>query len=156
LYQDATNSLAREFDQISALTSGASAQQEQLDRVRADLAKVTAYSDRLLNTRDAQGLSAAVQMESSGEGLALANRAVADLQVFMDEENRQLIDESTVLEAKFQNNMWLLRIGRLLVLVVLITALWMAGRELNRRRSAEAQNLKLIGELQASLAEVRT
>jgi|SRR5580704_10192929 hypothetical protein len=61
-------------------------QQVLLRWVGTDLDEVTAYSEQLAESRETEGLQAAVQFEATGQRIAAMDRTVADLLTFSDTE----------------------------------------------------------------------
>src|SRR3984885_3793512 len=85
-FQESVNT--QQVTQLKLLTRDNPRQKETLRRIGADLDEVIAYSQQLVYTRDSEGTEAVVQFESSGQGVALIDRTLADLQVFTDQEHR--------------------------------------------------------------------
>ena len=76
--------------QLKLLTRDNPGQSARLRRIGSALDEVIAYSQQLLDARNAQGIEAAVRFESNGLGIASMDNTVAEVQAFIDEENRLL------------------------------------------------------------------
>jgi CHASE3 domain sensor protein len=76
--------------QLKLLTRDNPEQSARLRRIGSALDEVIAYSQQLLDARNAQGIEAAVRFESNGLGIASMDNTVAEVQAFIDEENRLL------------------------------------------------------------------
>ena len=136
-YQDGLNRAPQQLARLKILTSDNPGQQEKLKTITSDLDEVIANAHQLISVRDAQGLQAAVQLESTGHGVAAINQSVADLKAFTDEEFRLLGLRSAKVETDSDNTERLLIYGSVLAAALLILANVIASREMRLRRSAE-------------------
>lgn len=139
VYQSGITGISERLAKLKTLTRDNPAQQARLESLAADVDKTIAYSHRLIDARNAKGLQASVALEITGEGFAVINHTVADLNAFTDAEH-ELLKERAALARKDFNNL-----GRLLIFdcgwaaLLLIVANLMANRELRFRRRAERQ-----------------
>jgi len=137
LYCRATNSAPAQLTQLAELTQDNPTQQNNITLLMADLNAVIGYSRQLLQLNDQGGLPAAIQLEKTGRGLAVMNRARADLDVFTQEEQRSLVAHDAAAASGFNHTTSLLIIGSVLAVGLLALANFMSFREVKRRRRAE-------------------
>ncbi len=137
-HQKGMTNAPKDLAQLIWLTRDNSTQQANLKPVAIDLDKVMAYARRLIELRQTQGIQAAVQLETTGQGFATANSTLADLRAFTDEEHALLNKRSTIADADFHNIVKLVIVGSGLAAALLILANIMASREVRLRRRAEA------------------
>jgi signal transduction histidine kinase/DNA-binding response OmpR family regulator/HPt (histidine-containing phosphotransfer) domain-containing protein len=133
-YQDAVKDAPQQLSQLKMLTSDNPLQQERIGPLSSDLNNVIAFSLHLIDTRNTQGLDAAVQLESTGRGMSTMNRIVADLQAFTDQEHSLLSLRSTKAKADSDNTERLLIDGSILAAFLLVLANLMAGRAMARQK----------------------
>ena len=138
-YRNGVQKAPPQFARLRALTLDNPSQQRRLERLALDYADVLAYAKQLLDTREARGLAASVNLESTGVGQQAMDRARADLQGFSDTERRLLIERDATAEESLHNASRLLVLGSILAAILLVLAHWLAHREMNRRRDTEAQ-----------------
>jgi signal transduction histidine kinase/DNA-binding response OmpR family regulator len=130
---------------VNDVTDG-SGQEEHVHELASDLDKLLSYSRQLIGLRQTQGISAAIQLESSGQGFAVLNRILIDLRRFTDEEHRLRQENAAVTEANFLNTSHLLVFGSVLAAALLILANLIAGHEMKLRRLAEANLQEAVGQ----------
>jgi PAS domain S-box-containing protein len=152
LYQGAVADIPQQLDRLETLTSDNPGQQARLKTLRSAVADVVAYSHRLLDARDRSGIQGAVEIEATGEGLAVMNHARAELQRFADDE-RGLLDERTKeVHTDFDNTQRLVILGAALAGALLLLANFMASREVNFRQRAEAK-LHSVAAMQTAILD---
>ncbi|MDB4793703.1 PAS domain S-box protein, partial [Methylacidiphilales bacterium] len=149
-YQDGIKNGPQDLALLNTLTQDNPGQQQRLKNLTADFGNVVTYSRRLIDTRKTQGIEAAIQIESTGEGFTLANDTVSDLDAFTNEEQRLLNERSAAVEANFHNTERLLIFGSGWAAALLVLANLMASREMHRRNRAEAK-LHDIASLQEAI-----
>jgi len=149
-YQEGIKNAPQELARLNKLTRDNPGQQQRLKGLAVDLNHVIAYSGQLIDVRKTQGLQAAVQMESTGQGFALANRTIADLDAFTDVEQSLLNERALVASSNFHNTTHLLILGSGLASLLLILANFMASREMRLRRCTE-NKLQEIASLQKAI-----
>jgi signal transduction histidine kinase/CheY-like chemotaxis protein len=133
-YQAGLADAPLKLGQLKNLTNDNASQKPRLKAITDDLNQVIAYSHRLIDTRQALGIEAAIQVESTGEGFAVANQALIDLRKFTDEEQRLLISRSAIAEANFDKTGHLLILGSALAALLLVLASLMAGHAMSRQK----------------------
>ena len=138
-YQNGVKSAPSDLANLITLVQDNAGQQKRLRTVATDLDGVIAYSHRLIDARDSQGIQAALQLESTGEGFAIANRAATDLQAFTDEEHRLLSERSATAQNAFRDTVRLLIFASVLAAGLLLLSNFMASREISRRRRTESR-----------------
>jgi len=143
-YQSGVTDAPRQLAQLEALTRDNPAQEERAKTLVADLNDVIAYSHKLIDARNAQGIQAVIQIEATGEGFAVVNRMVADLNAFTDAEHALLAERSARADTDFQNTTRLLVFGRGLLVALLLLAYLMVSRELRLRHRAESKLQKNV------------
>ncbi|MEZ0296683.1 MAG: response regulator [Candidatus Methylacidiphilales bacterium] len=148
------------LDRLKDLTSDNSAQRPRLESLTRDLSDIIVYAKRLIEIRDKQGLEAAVQLESKGEGFATANRALSDLQAFTGEEHRLLNERSIAVDGDFRSTQHLLVYGSSFAALLLILASLMAshamGKEKELTKKAQAGERAKSDFLAIMSHEIRT
>jgi len=138
-YQAGMAHAPSELAQLKSLTRDNPVQQKNVDVLVMDLEQVRDYARRLVGIRQAQGLQAAIQLETTGQGFATANRILTDLRTFTDEEHTLLDKRSAAVETNFRNTINLFLCGSALAAGLLVLANAMAGREMRLRRRMETQ-----------------
>jgi CHASE3 domain sensor protein len=121
-------------------------QKELVHELASDLDKLLSYSRQLISLRNTQGISAAIQLESSGQGFAVLTRTLVDLRRFTDDEHRWRQDGAAATETNFENTAHLLVFGSALAAALLILANLIASHEMKLRRLAEAQLQEAVGQ----------
>jgi two-component system, sensor histidine kinase and response regulator len=150
-YKDAMDNAPPALALLGALTQDNPEQQQRLKTLTTDFNGVMAYSRRLIDTRNTQGLQAAIQIEATGEGYTLANRALADLDAFTTAEQYLLTERSAEVDANFHNTTRLLIFGSGLAALLIILANLMASREMRRRTRFEARLHEVVSLQEAIL-----
>jgi signal transduction histidine kinase/CheY-like chemotaxis protein len=145
-YQLGVNGSARHLAELRAHVNDTRGQEELLNRLASDLDKVLSYSRQLIGLRHTQGISAAIQLESSGQRFAALNQTLIDLRKFTDEEHRLRDERAAVTQANFQNTAHLLIFGSVLAAALLILANLIASHEMKLRRLAEAKLQEAVGQ----------
>jgi signal transduction histidine kinase len=119
-----------------------------------------AYSQQLVDARNAQGIEAAVRFESNGLGIASMDNTVAEVQAFIDEENRLLKNRSTKAAADFRKTGHVLIFGSVLAGALIVLANLVASRALARQKklthAARAAELAKSEFLAIMSHEIRT
>src|SRR5271166_4122033 len=89
-YQLGVNGSAQHLAELQANVndSDGPGQKELVHELASDLDKLLSYSRQLIGLRKTQGISAVIQLESSGQGFALLTRTLVDLRRFADDEHR--------------------------------------------------------------------
>jgi PAS domain S-box-containing protein len=149
-YREGAESAPQSLAGLQRLTLDNPEQQERLKTIEADLNVLLAYSKQLMDVRSRQGLSAAVQLESTGYGFNAINRTRIDLRGFTDEEHRLLVQRSDAAASDFKNTVRLVVFGSALAAALLILANGMASHEVNLRRRTELE-LQKVAALQKAI-----
>ena len=148
-YQLGVNGSAQHLAELEAnvndVTDG-SGQEQLVHQLASDLDKLLTYSRQMVGLRQTQGISAAIQLESSGQGFAALNRTLTDLRRFTDEEHRLRQETAAVTEANSLNTSHLLVFGSVLAAALLILANLIASHEMKLRRLAEAKLQEAVGQ----------
>jgi signal transduction histidine kinase/CheY-like chemotaxis protein len=147
-YQLGVNSSAQHLAELQASVddSDGPGQAELVHELASDLDKLSSYSRQLIGLRKTQGISAVIQLESSGQGFAVLTRTLVDLRRFTDEEHRWRQEGAAVTEANFENTAHLLVFGSVLAAVLLVLANLIASHEMKLRRVAEAKLQEAVGQ----------
>ena len=127
-------------------------QQERVHILKVNLDALLDYSRRLVDLRTTNGLPAAIELESTGEGFTVMNRTIAGLGLFTDTEHTLLNNRSTVVQDYFRDTARLLALGSLAAAGLLLLANITASRETRRRSHIEAQQLALTHQLSVTTA----
>jgi PAS domain S-box-containing protein len=138
-YHHGLRALPGQLAELRTLTRDNPVQQSRTERLSRDLMDVTSYSRRLLETRDHNGLQAAIDLEASGEGRTVIDHTQMDLDAFTTEEHRLLTEREARTEDSFRSTSTLLVIGSVLAAGLLVLTHLMASREMNRRQRTEAK-----------------
>ena len=133
-YQSGLNAAPGSLVQLKTLTRDNASQQERLKTLSADLEAVIAYSHKLIEARQANGIQAAIQIEATGEGFAVINRVISDLHAFTDEEQRLLILRTAKAEVDSRNTERLLVYGSAAAALLLVLASLMASYAIGKQR----------------------
>jgi len=144
------------YDQLVKLTRDNPAQQQRLKALSAAMKDLFNYDGRLIDIYKQRGAEAVLRTEQTGEGQIVAARARDILTVFSTEEQKLLDARDAAEQSDYFNVERLLIVGSVLAAILLVLANLMVGREMARRRRVEIEREKLIGELQQSLAQVKT
>jgi CHASE3 domain sensor protein len=144
------------YDRLAALTRDNPAQEQKLKALSAAMKDVFDYDSRLIDLYKQQGAEAVLRMEQTGEGKVVANRARDILTAFSTEEQKLLQARDAAEQSGYYNAERLLIVGSALAALLLVLANLMVGREMARRHRMEIEREKLIGELQQTLAQVKT
>ncbi len=139
VFQSGISAIPTKLDSLTDLTRDNDSQQERLKTLKPDFDRIIDYSKRLLALHQAKGLAAAIQVESSDQGLGLVNQALADLEAFKAEEYRLLALRNAAAQGAFRDTSRLLVFGSLLAGALLIVANGMANMEVSRRRRVEGK-----------------
>ena len=121
-------------------------QVELMRELASDRDKFLSYSRQLIGLRNTEGISAAIQLESSGQGSAVLTRTLVDLRRFTDDEHRWRQDGAAATETNFENTAHLLVFGSALAAALLILANLIASHEMKLRRLAEAKLQEAVGQ----------
>ena len=149
-YQSGVSRAPQQLAQLEILTRDNLEQQGRLKTLHKDLDDVLAYSHKLIDTRNAQGLQAAIQIEATGEGFEVVNRIIADLHAFIDVEHRLLLGRSKIADADFNNTAHLLIFGSIWAAALLILANLIASYEMRMRKQAMVRQKELTQKAQAA------
>jgi CHASE3 domain sensor protein len=144
------------FDQLVSLTRDNPAQQQRLKILSAAMKDVFDYDGRLIDIYKQQGAEAVLWIEQTGKGRVFIGRARDILATFSNEEQKLLSARDATEQADYYNAERLLIISSAFAVALLVLANFMVGREMARRRRVEIERVKLIGELQQTLAQVKT
>ena len=136
IYEQALPRLEPDYQALLKLTADNALQQLNLPPLHDTIRRLEAYDAHLLEVRR-QGLSQAVEVESTGAGFQLSTLAVAQLKLVTDEEHRLLVLRNAEAETDFVNSTRLLVAGSVLAAALLVLAHMIGTRELRRRRRAE-------------------
>jgi signal transduction histidine kinase/CheY-like chemotaxis protein/HPt (histidine-containing phosphotransfer) domain-containing protein len=146
-YRSGITRAPKQLAKLRALTADNPTQQEHLRVLATDLDILIAYAHKLIDTRTTLGLEPAIQIEATGEGFSVVNRAVADLQVFIDTEHLLLSKRTEIAQADFRSTEHLLIYGSimagiLLVLANLMASGAMASQKVLTRKAQAAERAK--------------
>jgi CHASE3 domain sensor protein len=144
------------FDQLVSLTGDNPAQQQRLKALSVAMKDVFDYDGRLIFLYKQRGAEAVLRTEQTGEGRAITGRARDILTELSDEEQKLLGARDAAEQLGYVNAERLLIVGSVLAVALLVLANLMVGREMAWRRRVEIDREKLIGELQQTLAQVKT
>jgi signal transduction histidine kinase/DNA-binding response OmpR family regulator len=158
VFQDSVNT--QQLTQLKLLTHDNPEQQERLRLVSSDVDEVIAYAQQLVDARYTNGMEAAIQFESTGQGMAAIVRTVADLHAFADAEHHLLGQRTTKAEGDFQNTVHMLISGSILAALLLVVANVMTSRAMARQQqlthTAQAGELAKSEFLAIMSHEIRT
>jgi CHASE3 domain sensor protein len=155
-FRSDTNAEARDFKELNDLTRGDPAQQKRLKALSGAIQAFFEYDKRVIGVYASQGGAVAQRMEDSPQGQDMEDTALKDLEDFSADE-RQLLEKTDSTERQdYHVATEELVFGSLLAAALLTLATVVVGREMARRREAEAKQQELIGQLQRALAEVKT
>jgi CHASE3 domain sensor protein len=155
-YQTDTNTDFQELNRLAELTRDNHGQQQRLKNLSTAVKAVFDYDNKVVSVYARQGARAASQMNNAVELKADDDGAIGELNQFMGEEKKLLAERDMKEQKDYHHTADLLVMGSLLVAVLLVFANFIAGREMGRRRRAEAEQRELIEKLQTALAEVKT
>jgi CHASE3 domain sensor protein len=155
-YQSSAKLEPQQFDQLVELTSDNPSQQRRLKELKAAMDDVFSYDERVIAIYKQQGFAGVSKSDATGESRRVFGNARDIVKIFSLEEQRLLDVRDATEQADSDNAARLLVFGSGLAALLLLIANYMAGRELRQRRRVEIEREKLIGELQLSLAEVKT
>ena len=113
---------------------------------------VLGYSQRLIDARDARGLQAAIDLESSGEGRVAVDQVRVDLQTLTDEVHRQVLERDSEAEQNYRHTVALLVLASAVVGLLLASAHVTVSREVERRLRIEAK-LQELSAYQAAILD---
>ncbi len=150
-YHSGVDTAPRQVEALVKVTGDNPAQQQRLKVLTADLDDVISYSRQLISTYDNQGLPAAMELEKTGKGLEVMNRARADLDTFIDDERQLLVQRDIRITDDFRKTTRLLILSSLLAAAMLVLANILAVREIRRRRKAEQAERSLNAHLARTL-----
>ena len=140
----------RQLETLASLTTDNESQKARLIVLNADLADIAAYSQELIAIRDAQGLQAAIQMESTGHGFALADRTLVDLRAFTDDEHHLLKTRISAAESAFSNTERFLIYSSALAAMLLILASHMATNAIEKQKELTERQKELTEKANAA------
>jgi CHASE3 domain sensor protein len=146
-YQAEAENVPRQLARLTELTRDNPVQQERLKEVTMGLSNLLSYNSKLITARSRDGFPEAVALESDGEGEQTMNRAVSPVHAFIEEEQRLLIQRSTVANNDFRNTARLLGVGTALAAIFLAMGALLVHREVIRRHRAELELLKLADDV---------
>jgi CHASE3 domain sensor protein len=155
-YQTDTNTDFQELNRLAELTRDNPGQQQRLKNLSAAVKAVFDYDNKVVGVYARQGVKAALQINDAIEIKDDTDRAIGELNQFTDEEKKLLAERDAKEQKDYHHAADLLVLGSLLVAALLIFANFIAGREMGRRRRAEAEQRELIEKLQTALTEVKT
>jgi CHASE3 domain sensor protein len=146
----------RQFNQLVALTADNPAQQRRLKILAAAVDTVLTYYNHVIATYNSQGFAGVSKLDVADEGGIIFGRARDALDAFLKKEQELLDARDASEQAEYHTTGCLLVFGSVLAVALLLLADFMAAREMNQHRLAEAAKEKLIAELQQTLAHVKT
>ncbi|HZF01807.1 MAG TPA: CHASE3 domain-containing protein [Methylomirabilota bacterium] len=155
-YKNDTNAEMQEFNNLTELTKDNPAQQQRLKDLALAMKAVFDNDSKVIGVYAKQGSKPALQMDDTVESQDETETAVNDLEKFTDEEKKLLVKRDAAEQKDYHHAAHLLIGASILVAVLLVIANYVASREMERRRKAEAKQRGLIDELQNALAEVKT
>jgi signal transduction histidine kinase/DNA-binding response OmpR family regulator len=132
--QSGLDDAPQQLQLLAKLTSDNESQKQRLTALNTDLADIASYSQNLITIRNAQGLQAAIQLESTGQGFALADRTLADLRAFTDEERRLLKKRISAAEDSFSSTERFLMCASALAAMLLILASQTATNAIEKQK----------------------
>jgi signal transduction histidine kinase/DNA-binding response OmpR family regulator len=133
-YQAGINDIPGSLAQLKILTSDNPVQQKRLEALSNDLNDIIAYSHKLIDVRQTQGIQPAINIEATGEGFALINRIMDDLHAFTDEEHHLLGQRSEKADADSKSTGRLLLYGSVMAGVLLLVANLMASQAMAQQK----------------------
>jgi len=142
-YRSSLKDVPLQLAALRQLTSDNAAQKPVLAHLSIDIDDVAAYAKRLVATRDAQGIGAAIRLESTDGNRVGTKRALAGLQTFVAAERRLLVTRTAI------ERHHLIDLTQFLVFASILAATllaWTQARnrvEIHRRRRTEAALQKL-------------
>ena len=151
VYHSGVGDAPQQLHQLQALTSDNPEQQARLRALSTDLDALIVYSHKLINTRDSQGLQAAIQIEGTGEGFRLGNTTVTDYHAFSDAERGLLETRSAIAGSNLHNTVSLVLFGSGLAVILLFLSNLLAAREMRRRGLAEEKFHEIAAQQEAML-----
>jgi signal transduction histidine kinase/DNA-binding response OmpR family regulator len=140
----------KELATLARLTSDNESQKPRVAGLDADLADVISYAHKLIALRQAQGLEPAVQLEATGQSFSLADRTLADLRQFTDEEHRLLKIRIAAAEAAFSSTERFLLYASALAAFLLILASHMATRAIEKQKDLTLKQKELTDKAQSA------
>lgn len=170
-YKNGTENAGKEFARMRELTTDNPKQQRRLDTLQPLIADRAAFAKKTIETRKSEGLEAASQMISSGQGKKLMDEIRRVTDEIADEENELLTKRAQESDDASTQVKRVLVGGTLLALVLVIGVAMYIIRGINRHigtvvqkmRSASAeleaastQQVKGAKEQASSTAEVST
>ena len=151
IYRSGVTDAPLRLAEMEASTSDNAGQAARLKSLGEDLDRLIAYSHKLIETRDSQGLQAAIQIEATGEGFNLGNRTMIDFHGFTAAEQNLLNSRSVVADSNFHNTVSLVLFGSVFAVVLLFLSNLWAAREMSRRGRAEGKLHELAAQQEAML-----
>ena len=144
------------FDQLVNLTRDNPAQEQRLKALSVAMKDVFDYDGRLFIIYKQHGAEAVLRTEQTGEGQTTTDGALDILTAFSAREQKLLDVRDAAEQTDYHHAERLLIVGSVLAATLLVLANLLAGREMARRQRVEIEREKLIGELQQTLAQVKT
>jgi len=144
------------FDQLVNLTRDNPAQEQRLKALSVAMKDVFDYDGRLFIIYKQHGAEAVLRTEQTGEGQTTTDGALDILTAFSAREQKLLDARDAAEQTDYHHAERLLIVGSVLAATLLVLANLLAGREMARRQRVEIEREKLIGELQQTLAQVKT
>jgi signal transduction histidine kinase/DNA-binding response OmpR family regulator len=135
-YQAGMANAPKSLQRLGSLTQDNPVQQANVQAVSNDFDALADYSKQLIEARG-QGLEPAIQLEGTGQGFALLDRARIDLRKVTDEEHHLLAVRSVMADADFHNTSRLLIFGSMLAAALLVLANVLVSHEMELRRRIE-------------------
>jgi len=143
-YKNDTNAEMQEFNNLTELTKDNPAQQQRLKDLSACHEAVFDNDSKVMGFMQNKDPSR-MQMDDTVESQDETETAVNDLEKFTDEEKKLLVKRDAAEQKDYHHAAHLLIGASILVAVLLVIANYVASREMERRRKAEAKQRGLIG-----------
>ena len=149
--EDGLVSARAEIAQLHELVQDNPAQTKRLKAVEEDFEILAAYSHEMIRLYQTRGLSAAMEVENSGKGFAIANRLLGNLDDFTQAEHELLVERAAITDNHFRDTARLLVVGCLTAGLLIVLATGITQREITRRHHAETDLQQLAGMQKAIL-----
>jgi len=138
-YTRGMEAASRQLAQLTKLTRDNPVQQRRLKELTMSLTHILSQTDHVIYTRQNDGRSAAIKMESPSEDEEIMAPAAALVDAFIQEEQRLLVQRGAVADVDFRNTGLLLGFGSLLAAILLAAGTLLVRRENHRRHILELE-----------------
>ncbi|HEV2693531.1 MAG TPA: CHASE3 domain-containing protein, partial [Verrucomicrobiae bacterium] len=153
-FQNGTGRELQKLADLTALTRDNPTQQQNLVGLSAAVEKLFAYDDQLIELYRQQGSGPIFKLDATGKGRVYFGNVTTLLRAFSDAEQKLLDLRDASEETEYGSTERLLVLGCGLAAVLLLLANYMASRELDLRRRAEAKMAQQAEALRRSNAEL--